>query len=161
MVERNDTADNAQGLADGEIDHVRTHRNGSAFHFRDKAREEFHLGGGDHRVADHFLDWVAAVGGIDHREFVGVLAQNFRNPPQDFCPFERQHTAPFRKRGFRRGHGGIDILGPGIGNLSERLARAGADRVDEAAGLRLVPGAAVVGAAIFRQHDRLGGSGLR
>src|SRR6185312_4083610 len=51
--------------------------------------------------------------------------------------------------------------GGGFRDLAERIPGARIDRVDIAAGFRLVPGAAVIGTAIFRQHDGLRGGGLR
>ena len=156
MIERDDAADDAQRFADGEIDHVRAHRNRRALHLGDKSREKLHLRGRDHGVADHFLDRIAAVGGIDHGKFVGVLTQDFRDTPQDFGALERQRAPPLRERRFSSRDGGIDILGAGVGDLAKRLSRAGADRIDKAAGFGFVPRAAVVGAAIFRQLDGLG-----
>ena len=161
MIERNDAADHAQGLADGEVDDVRTHRDRCALHLGHEAGKELHLGGGDHRIADHLLDGIAAVGGVDHRELVGILAQDFAASPQDFCTLERQHMPPFGECGLCHGHRRIDVLGAGVGDLTERLSRAGVDRVGVAARHRLVPGAAIIGAAIFRQYDRLRRSGLR
>ena len=85
------------------------------------------------------LTGIAAVGGIDHRQFVGVLAQDLRDPPQDFGALERQHAPPFRECRLCRGDRSIDVVGAGFGDLAERLSSAGADRIDKAAGLRLVP----------------------
>jgi hypothetical protein len=52
---------------------------------------------------------------------------------------------------------GVDILGGGIGKLAERLGRTGIERIDVAAGLRLVPLAVVIDAALFRQVELDGG----
>jgi hypothetical protein len=69
------------------------------------------LRGCDHGGADHFLDRIAAVSGIDHGKFVGVLTQDFRDPSQDFGALERQRAPPLRERRFRCRDRGIDILG--------------------------------------------------
>jgi hypothetical protein len=119
MIERNNPSHDAQRLADGEIHHVRPHRNRSAFHLCDETGEKLHLGCGDHRVAGHFLDGIAAVGGINHREFVGVLAQNFRYPPQDLCALQRKYASPFVESGFCRSDSDINVVCTGLRDLAE------------------------------------------
>ena len=63
------------------------------------------------------LDRIAAVGGIDHREFIGILAQDFRDPPQNLGALERQHAPPFLECGFRGRHRGVDIVGAASATL--------------------------------------------
>ena len=76
MIERNDAADHAARLAHGEIDHARAHRDRRALHLRHQAGVEIDLRGGDSGVHHHLVHRIAAIGGVDQREFVGVLAQH-------------------------------------------------------------------------------------
>ena len=75
MIERDDAADDAARLAHGEIHHTRAHRDRGALHFGDEAGVEVDLRRGDGRVHHHLMNRIAAIGGVDHGEFVGVLAQ--------------------------------------------------------------------------------------
>ena len=66
-------------------------------------------------------DRIAAVGGIDHREFAGVLTQHFGDAPQHLGALERQHVPPLLECGFCGSNRGVDIGGAGICDLAERL----------------------------------------
>ena len=140
---------------------VRTHRNRCTLHFRDKASEEFHLRRRDHRIADHFLDRIAAVCGVDHRQLIGVLAEDLRDPPQNLRALEWQDAPPLAERRLCRRNRGIDIGRPRLGDFPQRLPSAWIDRFDKSARLRFVPRAAVICAAVLRQHHGLCGSCLR
>ena len=160
MVERNDAADDAARLAHREIDHVRAHRDRRAFHFGHEAGVEFDLRRGDRGVAHHLGIGIAAIGGVDHRQFLGVLAQHIGDALEQARTLERRRVAPGRERGLGRIHRGVDIGGAAIGHRPERLGRSGIDGVGAAAGDRLVPLAAVKGVAVLRQIERLRLQGL-
>jgi hypothetical protein len=161
MIEGDNAADDAQRFAHGEIDDIRAHRNRYTLHFRYKAGEEFHLRCRDHRVADHFFDGIAAICGVDHCQFIGVLAQDLRDPPQNLRALERQHAPPFHECDLCRGDGSVNVVGTGFCDLAQRLSSARADRFNKPAGLRLVPRASVIGTPVFWQHHRLCGGCLR
>ena len=74
-------ADHAARLAHREVDHVRAHRDRRALHLGDEAGVELDLRGADHRVADHLVRRVAAVGRIDHRQLLAVLAHDLGDAP--------------------------------------------------------------------------------
>jgi hypothetical protein len=102
---------------------------------------------------------IAAVGGVDHGELVGVLAQHRGDALEQPRALERRRVAPAVERLLGRLYGGIDVVGAAVGDRAERFAGAGIDGVDVVAGLRLVPGAAIKGIAMLRQMQRfrLGG----
>ena len=151
MVERNDAADDAARLAHREIDHARAHRDRRAFHLGDEAGVEFDLRRGDGRVAHHLGIGIAAIGGVDHRQFLGVLAQHIGDALQKPRAFERRRIAPSREGRLGRIHRGVDIGRAAIGDRPERFTGAGIDGVGGAAGFRLVPFAAVEGVAMLGQ----------
>ena len=153
MIERDDTADDAQGFAHREVHHIGAHRDRRALHLGDEAGEELHLRRRDHSVAHHFAHRIAAVGSVDHGKFIGVLPQNVGDPPQDLGALEWQHPAPFLERGLGGGHRRVDVVSAGVRHLAEREAGTGVHRFDEAPRFRLMPGAAVIGAAVLRQYD--------
>jgi hypothetical protein len=101
------------------------------------------------------VERVAAIGGIDQRQLFGVLAQDGGDALEHPGSLERRHVAPFGERRLGRGHGGIDVIGAAIGHGSKRLAGTGIDRIRMTAGFRLVPFAAVIGAAVLGQDQGL------
>ena len=120
-----------------------------------------HLRGRDHGVAHHLAHRIAAIGGVDHGQFVGIVAQHLRDAPQDLGALERQHAPPFLERRGGRGDRGVDVGCAAIGDLAEDSRRYRADAVGIAAVLRLVPGAAVIGVAMLGQCQFLRNGGRR
>ena len=131
MVERDDAADHAERLAHREVDHVRSHRDRRALHLGDEAGEELDLRRGDRRVADHLRDRVAAVGGIDHRELVGVAAQDRAIRRRICARSQRRHVAPFREGRLRPLRPRHRCRRRRIGDLAERCPGAGIDGVGD------------------------------
>ena len=68
-------------------------------------------------------DRIAAVGGIDHRELLRVLAQHLGDALEHLGALERQHVAPFLECGLGGGHRRIDVGGAGVRDLAERSRR--------------------------------------
>jgi hypothetical protein len=153
MVERDDAPDHATRLAHREVDNIGAHRDRGALHLGDEAREELDLRRRDLRVGEHLLDRIAAIGGIDHGEFAGVLAQDLRDPLEDARALQRRHAPPFAERGFGRRDRGIHVGRAAIRDLAERFTGAGIDGVGVAAVLRRMPLAAVIGVAMLGQGD--------
>jgi hypothetical protein len=151
MVERNDAPDHAERLAHGEVHGVRTHRDRGALHFGDEAGVEVELGRADLGIAHHLGIGIAAIGGIDHRELVAVLAQHVGDGAQHLGTLERRHAPPLAERGLGRRNGGFRIRHSAVHHLAEALAGAGADGLDVAPRFRLLPFAGVVGIAMGRQ----------
>ena len=130
MIERNDAADHAARLAHREIDHARAHRDRRALHLRHEAGIEIDLRGGDGRVHHHLVHRIAAIGGVDHRQFVGMLAQHVGDALEEARALERRRIAPAVEGFLRRADRGIDIGGAAIGDGPSDFAGAGIDRVD-------------------------------
>ena len=151
MIERNDAADHAARFAHREIHHARSHRDRRAFHFGDEAGIEFDLRRGDGRVLDHLGKRIAAIGGVDQRQFLGVVAQHIGDALEEPRAFERRRIAPGRERRLGRAHRGVDIGRAAIGDRAEQFTGAGIDGVGGAAGFGLVPFAAIEGVAMLRQ----------
>src|SRR3984885_3957697 len=126
-----------------------------AFHLGDEASVEFNLRRGDRRVAHHFGIGVAAIGGVDHRQLFGVLAQDIGDAFEQSRPFERRRVAPRRGCRLGRAHRRADIVGATFRDRTERFTGAGIDRIGGATGFRLVPFAAIEGVAMFGQMQRL------
>ena len=143
MIERNDAADDPARLAHREIDHARTHGDRRAFHLRHQAGVKLDLRGGDGGVHHHLTHRIATVGGVDQRQFLGALAQHIGDALKEPRALERRRVAPTIEGFLRRADRGIDVVCAAIGDGAERLARAGIDRVDMAAGFRRMPGATV------------------
>jgi hypothetical protein len=99
-------------------------------------------------VAHHLGIGVAAIGGVDHGELVAVLAQDVGNGAQHLCALERQHAPPLADRGLGGGDGGFGVRHRAVHHLAQRLAGTGADGVDVAVHLRLLPLAGVVRIAV-------------
>ncbi len=133
VVERNDAADDAARLAHREVHHARSHRDRGAFHLGDEAGIELDLRRGDGGVLDHLGERIAAIGGVDQRQFLGVVAQHSGDALQQPRPLERRRVAPGRERRLGRAHRGIDIGCAAIGDRAERFTGAGIDRVGVAA----------------------------
>ena len=104
---------------------------------------------------DHLGEGIAAIGGVDHRQFLGVLAQHIGDALEHPRAFERRRVAPGRERRLGGGHRGVDIGCAAIGDRAERFTGAGIDGVGGAAGFRLVPFAAIEGVAMLGQMQRL------
>jgi hypothetical protein len=81
-----------------------------------KTGEELHLRGRDHRIAEHLLDGIAAVGGIDHGKLARVLAQDRRRAPQQTRALERSNASPGLEAGLGRRDRGLDILRRAVGD---------------------------------------------
>ena len=96
---------------------------------------------------DHLGDRIAAVGGVDHRQLLRVLAQHLGD--RGAACLARSSGSTWRQLlegGLGRRDRGIHVGRARIGDLAERLAGAGIDRVGLAARLRRMPRAAVVAA---------------
>src|SRR6478735_1556051 len=50
-----------------------------------------------------------AISGIDHREFIAILAQHVGDRAQHLRPFERQHAPPLAESGLGRGDGRLRV----------------------------------------------------
>jgi hypothetical protein len=109
MVERNDPADHAERLAHGKVQCVRTHRDRRSFHLGDKAGIEIELRRARLGVAHHLGIGVAAIGGVDHGEFLAIPAQHLGNRPKHLGAIERGHAPPFPERGLRRRDRGLRV----------------------------------------------------
>ena len=119
MIERNDAADDAARLAHGEVHHTWAHRDRGAFHFRHQAGVKLDLRSGDGCVHHHLMHGIAAVGGVDHREFVGVFPQDRGDALEQARALERRRVAPAVERLLRRLHGSVDVVGAAIGERAE------------------------------------------
>ncbi len=131
MVERVDARDHAQRLAQRVVQHAGAHRDRAASDFADQAGEVFHAGGADSRVVYHLGDRIAAVGGVDEREFASVPEEQRRDLAQDLCCMGCAHRA-------------IDVLRSGPRDFAQRLPRRGAPNVGPSALGSGVPAARVV-----------------
>ena len=140
-----------RGSRTEKLTDVRPHRDRRALHLGDEAGEELHLRRRHHGVADHLGDRIAAVGGVDHRELLRMLAQHRRNALEHLGALERQHVAPVLECGLRGGDRRIDVGGAASATLPSDFARARIDRVGLAARQRRMPGAAIVAAAVLGQ----------
>jgi hypothetical protein len=109
-------------------------------------------GGSDGGVLDHLGERIAAIGGVDQRQFLGVVAQHVGDAFEEPRALERRGVAPGREGGLGRGDGGIDIGRAAICDRTERFTGAGIDGVGIAVGFRSVPLAAVKGVAMFGQN---------
>ena len=118
-----------------------------------KSGEEIELRRRDHGVAHHLAHRIAAIGGIDHRELAGIVAQHLRDAFEDFRALKRQHAPPFLERGRGRGNRGFGVGRAAIGDFAQALAGAGRERIRVAAVFRLVPLPAVIGVAVLRQSQ--------
>ena len=76
---------------------------------------------------DHLAHRIAAIGGVDHREFAGIVAQHCATRFRILRALERRHAPPFLEAGRGRGDGGLGVGGAAIGDLAEALAGAGID----------------------------------
>ena len=156
MVERDDAPDYAARLAHREIDDARSHRDRGAFHLRHQAGVEVDLRRRNGRIHDHLVHRIAAIGGVDHRQLLGVLAQHVGDTLEQPRALEWRRVAPAVEGLFGRADRGLDIRGVAIGEGTKRLAGARIDRIDIAAGFRLVPFAAIEGVAMLGQMQRHG-----
>jgi hypothetical protein len=98
---------------------------------------------------------IAAIGSIQHGELLAVLAQDGGDALEHAGALERRHVAPFVERFLGRRHRRVDVVGTAIRDRPQRFTGAWIDGVGAPAGFGLVPGAAVIGAAMLGQDEGL------
>jgi len=62
---------------------------------------------------------IAAVGGVDHRQLVGILAQDRGDALEDTRAFERWRVAPTVERLLGHLHRRVDVVGAAISERAE------------------------------------------
>jgi hypothetical protein len=94
------------------------------------------LGQVGHLVA-HLPEQLAVVAGLQHGQPLGVAGDQLAEPVQQLAALGRGELAPrAAEGGARRGHGRVDVLGVGVGNLGPRLPGIGIGRGVGAPGSR-------------------------
>ena len=108
-------------------------------------------------------DRLAVVERLEHRELAGALLDRARDAEEVLRALAPGQVAPDRLvRGPRRRDGGVDVAGPGLGDLGQRLGRRGVDRRHRLAraGAELAVDEDAVGRAQPRGLARLGRGGV-
>src|SRR3546814_6155593 len=94
MIEGQNAGDDARWLPDGEVDRIWSDGDRSTFHLRHQPGEIVDERGCHMGVGRQFADWVAAIEGIELRQFLCILANDCRYFAQQPGTFEGWHIAP-------------------------------------------------------------------
>src|SRR5439155_20475456 len=129
----------------------RTDGNRRALDFGDEPGEIVHVVGADADVEQHRLQRIAGIERFEIGQLLGVRAQDHARRTDRPGAILSGRVAPEGKRRARSLDGAIDVLAAGVGGGTERIAGGRADDARLAATDRVVPGAAVIQAAMHGQ----------
>ncbi len=129
MVIGDDARANAERLAHRQVHHAVAHRDGLALHFGHEPREVIPLRRRRAGIPHHLAHRVAAVGGVQHGQFLGVGAQLRRDLFHQGGALERLHRAPRPVGPVRRLDRSVHVLCIGFRAGTQASARRGIQRV--------------------------------
>ena len=132
VVEREDPCDGAERLPERVVQRAVRGRDGLALDLKHQSREIVQLGGRDLRVHLHCTHGIAAVGGVQQRQFPRMQPHAARGLPQQRRALQGRGLGPGREGGLRRGDRGVDLRRTRRGHVGQTLARGrveGRDRL--------------------------------
>ena len=125
-VPGHDQADDAERLAEGDVDAARD-RDRLAVVLVDRAGVEVEDLRDHADLAARAGDRLADVARLDPRELLGVLLDERREPAQQPRAVGRRDRPPGRERRLRAGDGGVGLLDAGLLELGDRLLGRGVE----------------------------------
>ena len=125
-VPRHDQADDAERLAEGDVD-AAADRDRLAVVLVDRAGVEVEDLRDHADLRARARDRLADVARLDPRELLAVLLDERREPAQQPRPIGRRDRSPGRERGLRARDGGVGLLDPRLLELGDRLLGGGVE----------------------------------
>ena len=125
-VPRHDQADDAERLAEGDVD-AAADRDRLAVVLVDGAGVEVEDLRDHPDLGPRAGDRLADVARLDPRELLAVLLDERGEPAQQPRPVGRRNGSPGRERGLRAGDGGVGLLDPRLLELGDRLLGGGVE----------------------------------